>query len=71
MATKKIMVVPCSVNSWLYCSGERKVDSGLAKLNANQQHFKAADQQEHERRGDIHQTDLFMIGGDDPFVHHL
>ncbi len=28
MTARKIIVVPCIVNSWLYASGERKVLSG-------------------------------------------
>jgi hypothetical protein len=30
MIARKIMLVPCMVNSWLYVSGLRKVLSGLA-----------------------------------------
>ena len=29
MIARKIMVVPCMVNSWLYLSGDRKVFSGV------------------------------------------
>ena len=41
--------VPCIVNSWLYCSGDRNCMPRLRQLRAHQQRHDAADHEERER----------------------
>ena len=43
MTTRKIIVVPCMVNSWLYCVGRQDRAVGLGQLQADQQRLEAAD----------------------------
>ena len=47
--TRKIIVVPCMVRTWLYFSGVSSVLSGTAELRAHQQRLDAAQHEEDER----------------------
>ena len=66
MIARKIIVVPCIVNSWLYVSGDRKVFSARAQLDAKQQRLDPAHQEEEERGGTVEDPDALMVDGGDP-----
>ena len=66
MIARKIMVVPCIVNSSLYVSGDRKVLSGAAQLDAKQQRLDAAHQEEEERGGAVEDPDPLVVDRGDP-----
>ena len=60
-AYRKIIVTPCIVNSWLYCSG---VSSGLVRpreLDAHDRGLEAAEQQEHERGDEVALADRLVV----------
>ena len=66
MIARKIIVVPCIVNSWLYVSGDRKVFSADAQLDAKQQRLDPAHQEEEERRGAVEDPDALVVDRRDP-----
>ena len=68
MPTKKTIVVPCIVNSWLNVSGPRKSLRGTEQLPAHQQRLDAADHQEDQAMQDVHDADLLVIDGGHPVV---
>ncbi len=50
MMTRKTMVVPCMVKTWLYGVGGEDVAVGPGQLQADEQRLDAADQEEDEAR---------------------
>ena len=60
-AYRKIIVTPCIVNSWLYCSGVSSVWFGLRELRAHHRRLEAADEQEEERRDEVALADRLVI----------
>ena len=68
MPTKKTIVVPCIVNSWLNVSGPRTSLRGHEELPAHQQRLDAADHQEDDGHQDVHDADLLVIDGGRPVV---
>ena len=70
MPTKKTIVVPCIVNSWLNVSGPMQVVVRTEELPAHQERFAAADDQEHHGHHDVHDADLLVIDGGHPVVEH-
>ena len=66
MIARKIMVVPCIVNSWLYVSGDRNVLFGDPELDPEQQRLDAADQEEEEGGGAVEDPDALVVDRRDP-----
>ena len=68
MPTKKTIVVPCIVNSWLNVSGPDELVARHEELPAHQQGLDAADDQEDHGHEDVHDADLLVIDGGHPVV---
>ena len=56
------ITVPCIVNSWLYCSGDRNCMLRPGQLGPHQHGHQAAGDEEDERRRQVHQTDGLVVG---------
>jgi hypothetical protein len=46
--------------------GAEHLAVGLGELGADQQRLEAADGEEHQRRGAVHDADLLVVDGGDP-----
>ena len=67
VANSSSMIVPCIVNSWLYCSGSSTTcRPGLEQLGADQQRQHAAEQEEDERGDEVEVADDLVVGRGDP-----
>ena len=66
MTARKIMVVPCIVNSWLYVLRRQEGVVRLAQLDADQQRLDPADQEEDEGGGAVEDADPLVVDGGDP-----
>ena len=62
------MIVPCMVNSWLYCSFDKKLQTRRGQFGAHQQRHQAADEEHAEAGNDVHDADHLVIGGGDQLV---
>ena len=63
VANSSSMIVPCMVNSWLYCSGLSTIcRPGREQLGADQQRQHAADQEEDERGDEVEVADHLVVG---------
>ena len=63
VANSSSMIVPCMVNSWLYCSGLSTICMpGLEQLGADQQRHHAAEQEEDERGDEVEVADDLVVG---------
>ena len=70
MPTKKTIVVPCIVNSWLNVSWPEDVVAREEELPAHQQRLDAADHQKHDGHQHVHDADLLVIDRGRPLVQH-
>ena len=67
VANSSSMIVPCIVNSWLYCSGlSHDLQAGLDQLGADQQGQQPAEHEEDERGDEVQVADDLVVGGGDP-----
>ena len=67
VANSSSMIVPCIVNSWLYCSGlSTNCRPGLDQLGADEQRQDAAEDEEDERGDEVEVADHLVVGRGDP-----
>ena len=63
VAKSSSMIVPCMVNSWLYCSVDRNCMPGRASSARISIAITAADEEERERGDQVQHADHLVIGG--------
>ena len=66
MIARKIMVVPCMVNSWLYVSGRRNVLFGDPSWIRSRMRLDAADQEEDEGGRAVEDPDALVVDRGEP-----
>ena len=66
MIARKIMVVPCIVNSWLYVSGRQERVVRRPELDPEQERLDAAHQEEEERGRAVEDPDALVVDRGEP-----
>ena len=66
MIARKIIVVPCIVNSWLYASADNTWLFGTRELQADHQRLETADEEEEERGEEVEHADPLVIDRREP-----
>ena len=68
MPTKNTIVVPCMVNMRLKACGGNEVIVRHHQLDTNHCRLQAGGDEEQQRDDDIHQAELLVVDGENPFA---
>ena len=66
MTNRKIIVVACIVNIWLYFSADRIVPFGPGELGPDEQRLDTTEEEEEHGRDAVHDPELLVVDREHP-----